>query len=145
MDYRQFQFMNPYQPYPDQLAQLRNNQYVPPQNAGGSINWVQGEAGAKAWLVNPGTSVLLMDSETQRFYIKTSDTAGMPTMRVFEYKEITGMPVQETTQNSDSFVTRKEFEELRRKLDELSEPVTISPMEARRAKSKGGSVDESSV
>lgn len=145
MDYRQFQFMNPYQPYPDQLAQLRNSQYVPPQNAGGSINWVQGESGAKAWLINPGTSVLLMDSETQRFYIKTSDTAGMPTMRVFEYKEITGMPVQEATQNSDSFVTRKEFEELRRKLDELSEPVTISPMEARRAKSKGGSADESSV
>ena len=30
--------------------------------------WVQGEAGAKSFLVSPGTTVLLMDSESQRFY-----------------------------------------------------------------------------
>lgn len=34
------------------------------------ILWVQGEAGAKSWAVAPGKSVMLMDSESNTFYIK---------------------------------------------------------------------------
>ena len=32
------------------------------QQASGNINWVQGEAGAKSFLVAPGQAVLLSDS-----------------------------------------------------------------------------------
>ena len=35
------------------------------------IIWVQGEAGAKSWAVAPGKSVMLMDSESNTFYIKS--------------------------------------------------------------------------
>ena len=38
-----------------------------------AINWVQGEAGAKAVPVAPGQKALLMDSETNVFYVKSSD------------------------------------------------------------------------
>ena len=58
------------QAMPDQLAQLRQNAYQPPtmpgqaaQQAAPSIIWVQGEEGAKAYMVAAGNSVLLMDSE----------------------------------------------------------------------------------
>ena len=75
-------YYNPYQPM-DRFAQTPTP-YQQTQTGGG-ISWVQGEAGAKSYLVAPGASVLLMDSENARFYIKSSDTAGMPQpLRIFE-------------------------------------------------------------
>lgn len=60
-----------------------------PTQSGNGIIWVQGDAGAKSYLVGAGQSVLLMDSESSRFYIKSTDNSGMPMpLRIFEYKEI---------------------------------------------------------
>ena len=50
-----------------------------------SIIWVSGEAGAKAYLVAPNTTVQLWDSETQRIFLKSADASGMPSMKVLEY------------------------------------------------------------
>ena len=50
--------------------------------------WVQGEAGAKSFLVAPNTTVMLMDSESNVFYLKSADVSGMPLpLRVFDYSE----------------------------------------------------------
>lgn len=51
------------------------------------INWVQGLAGAKAFMVAPGQTAFLMDSEGQTFYMKSADQSGMPTLRVFDFQE----------------------------------------------------------
>ena len=84
-------YQSPYYPppAPDHLAQLRGQQPfqapmqgqpVPPQGntAGNGIIWVQGEEGAKGYLVAPGENRLLMDSENSTFYIKSTDASGMP-------------------------------------------------------------------
>lgn len=47
------------QVYPQMQAQQ-------PQQPQSGIQWVQGEAGAKSYLVAAGNTVMLMDSETQR-------------------------------------------------------------------------------
>lgn len=122
-----YQMPNYYgQAMPDQLAQLRQNAgYQPPmmsQPTGQSfpstppIIWVQGEEGAKAYMVAAGNSVLLMDSENSAFYIKSTDASGMPLpLRVFDYKERTTaakMPAQAVQQPSGEFVTRAEFDAL---------------------------------
>lgn len=58
------------------------------QNNG--VNWVQGEAGARAWLMGANSTVLLMDSERPAFYIKQTDQYGMPMpLRTFTYTETT--------------------------------------------------------
>lgn len=86
------------QPMPDNLTQLRQGVgYQSPMmqqptaqtaQATPSIIWVQGEEGAKAYMVAAGNSVLLMDSENSAFYIKSTDASGMPLpLRVFDYKE----------------------------------------------------------
>ena len=49
---------------------------APTQNQ--SIIWVQGEAGAKAYPVAAGQSVLLMDSEDAVLYVKSTDMTGRP-------------------------------------------------------------------
>lgn len=60
-------------------------QYQPPSHG---IVWVQGEAGAKSYLVGAGNSVILMDSEDSTFYIKSTDASGMPLpLRIFDYTE----------------------------------------------------------
>ena len=123
---------------PDQLAQYKQPYQLPPQayqapqvpaQQNNGIVWVQGEAGAKAHLVAPGQSVMLMDSEGMRFYIKVSDASGMPMpLRVFEYHEVTGaQQTVEPAQQFDTtqFVTREEFEKAMLKVmpkgDEVNE------------------------
>lgn len=70
------------------------------------ILWVQGEAGAKSYLVGAGQSVMLLDSEAPCFYIKSTDAAGMPMpLRIFDYTERVQNPVLEHT----DYVTREEF------------------------------------
>lgn len=88
-----------------------------PQTNNGLV-WVQGETAAKSFPVSPNSTVMLMDSEGDRFYLKSADASGMPLpLRVFEYKERTET-AQQTTGGSvaafdnldDKFVTREEFE-----------------------------------
>jgi hypothetical protein len=90
--------------------------------------WVSGEVGAKSYLVAPNSTVLLMDSDSQRFYLKSADNAGMPSLRIFEYTEVTNVP-QNVPQalNTDlkeldgKYVTREEYEGLKRQYESIME------------------------
>ena len=93
--------------YPTQYnafpTQMNVGATQPTQNG---IVWVQGEAGAKSYLVGAGQSVLLMDSESSRFYIKSTDSSGMPMpLRTFEYKEV----LAQQAASGSEYVTRDEF------------------------------------
>lgn len=120
---------------PDNLSQLRMQQMpqqmsqmqAAPQPAqpASPIIWVQGEAGAKSYLVAPGNTVMLLDSENSTFYLKSADASGMPMpLRIFDYKERTAaqnQPVSGESSNVDKFVTRDEFE---RKMAEIAAMVS---------------------
>ena len=99
-----------YNAYPTQMN------VAPTQPTQSGIIWVQGEAGAKSYIVGAGQSVLLMDSEGSSFYIKSSDASGMPLpLRIFDYTERTQVqqtvPAASTIPEFDpkDFVTRDEF------------------------------------
>ena len=129
------------QPYADRLTQLQNqyNQAVnvpqvgtqmslPQPQVNQGLLWVSGEVGAKSYLVAPNSTVLLMDSDAQRFYLKSADNAGMPSLRIFEYKEVTNIPqnapqASNLDENvlSDKFVTREEYEGLKRQYESIME------------------------
>lgn len=98
---------------------------APQQQTSNPIIWVQGEAGAKSYLVAPGQSVLLMDSESNVFYIKSSDPSGMPMpLRTFDYTE----RAKQETQTSD-FVTRDEFEKRIKEITDAKQ--SLRPTEQR--------------
>lgn len=110
-----------YQPMPMMPQPMQAPQQQQPQSNG--IVWVQGEQAAKSYLVGAGNSVLLMDSDATRFYLKSADNSGMPLpLRIFEYKEIQPgqQPPVQTIQTED-FVTRKEFDELKAMIDQMKE------------------------
>lgn len=75
-----------YQPmyYPSQISPTQMSGTPQGQSQGGII-WVQGEAGAKSYLVAPNTTVQLWDSESQTIYLKSADASGMPSMKVLDY------------------------------------------------------------
>ena len=58
--------------------------YNVPQTTQNRI-WVSGEAGANSYLVAPGSSVDLWDSEASVIYIKTCDARGVPSMEILDY------------------------------------------------------------
>ena len=97
---------NPYQPAMQQFQQV-----MQPQQQNSGLTWVQGIEGAKSHFVSPGQSVLLMDSESNSFFIKSADTSGMPLpLRIFDYKERTVQqaPQQPTAAviDTSSYITR---------------------------------------
>lgn len=101
-------YYNPYmQPYGGGYQMPIQQQ---PQSQNG-ILWVQGEAGAKAWTVAPGQSVVLMDSENPALYLKSADYSGVPNMRVYDLVERVTRPQNAPQISTEQFITRKEFEE----------------------------------
>ena len=138
--------MNQFQQQPVQISTQPVQQ---PQQNNSGILWVSGEVGAKSYLVAPGTSVLLMDSESEKFYIKSTDVSGMPQpLRTFEYHEVgTQMPPKQPVQNMDKYVTRQEYDDLKGKyeiiinrLNSFSEPVRANTVQESAV--KGGNADE---
>lgn len=122
------------QQYP-QVQQTVAQTPITTTNNTASIIWVQGEAGAKAFPVAPGNSVLLMDSESDVFYIKSTDASGVPApLRIFNYSEIVQTQKQsehtESQIDTSQFVTRGELEEIRQMINELK-PKTMSRKENR--------------
>lgn len=69
--------------------------------------WVQGINGAKSYLVAPGRSAVLFDSESTTFYIKQVDINGVPQpLRIYDYTERAAQPQHPDMSN---FVTKDEI------------------------------------
>jgi hypothetical protein len=125
-----------YQPYNQSF--IPNQTQTPSQQVQqSSIIWVSGETGAKSYLVAPNSTVLLMDSENQRFYLKSSDASGMPMpLRVFEYTEKTqnapNKAQEAQTIDYSSFATKAELDALRSEIDSISKSIPRQTMKTRK-------------
>lgn len=144
----------PYNPYINPYYQtMQNNQpmqqqqpmqmSVTPQTQNNQgLIWVSGEVGAKSYLMAPNSTVMLMDSERETFYLKSTDNAGMPTIRTFDYTErVQGMPqnvLQEPQTDSKSlseqFVTREEYETLLGKYEDIEKQLKSANKSTSRGK-----------
>lgn len=103
--------------YPATYPQLYQPVYQQPQNQQQSgIIWVQGEAGAKSYLVAPNNTVQLWDSETQTIYLKSADASGMPSMKILDYKIREGNPAPE---QPETYATKADLETLQKKIADL--------------------------
>lgn len=122
-------------PYQQQYPQM---QQTPPStpaimnHSTASIIWVQGEAGAKAYPVAPGNSVLLMDSESDCFYIKSTDASGIPMpLRVFNYVEIVQTQQKEVSEpqiDTSQLVYQDDLDKLRQELRQALEELKPKTM-----------------
>lgn len=111
-----------YQPQQMYYPQMQSQGQQQTQN-GNNLIWVSGEAGAKAYLVAPNTTVTLWDSEAQVIYLKSADASGMPSMKIIDYTIRNNTP-QETVRDSHSeFAMKTDVESIRKDIVALSERV----------------------
>ena len=111
--------MNYAQMYP-QLAQPQ----MPQNQPNNSLIWVQGEAGAKSYLVAPNNTVPLWDSEAQVIYLKSADASGMPSMKVLDYsiRENANTPLRDPiNRKEEEYVTKEELEAFRAEISKKIE------------------------
>ena len=100
----------PYQMYaPPQYVQQASQQQTLNQNNG--IIWVQGEAGAKSYLVAPNNTVSLWDTESQVIYLKSADASGMPSTKILDYtvRSADDKRVNAIQTPQVEYVTKEEF------------------------------------
>lgn len=87
-------------PYQTFLPQLQQQQ---------TIQYVNGRQSAESYQMPPNSSVILMDSNTSRFYMKQTDASGMATIRAYDFKEV-------KADKGPEYVTKSEFESFKAKL-----------------------------
>lgn len=150
-------YMNPYQQFqtgyqPQGLQTMQSQGFLQSPTANSGINWVSGEVGAKSYLVAPNSTVLLMDSDATRFYLKSADNSGMPSLRIFEYKEVSNAP-QNALQSSNTaeinldskYVTRDEYDGLKRQYEAIIDRLNGMADSTNKSKSRrGGTGNEQS-
>jgi len=83
------------------------------QNNSVAVVTVQGEAGARIYPVAAGNTVLLIDFDSKKFWLKSTDLNGMPSrFAAFSFTEEI-KPANDT----DNFISRNEFNELKQSID----------------------------
>lgn len=117
-------------PVPDQLAQLRQNQFQPMQQPqqfqpqqnppAPSIVWVQSEQEALNFLVAPNSAVTLWDSNFPVVYLKQADASGKPSMKIYDLVERSSRPAQAPVAPPVEYATKDELAALAARLDALT-------------------------
>lgn len=100
--------------------------------------WVQGDAGAKAYLVARGSTVTLWDSESkpgkQIIYVKTVDINNVPSMHGYFLTEISQATAPTQIIPMENFVTREEFSALEERLNALTAKEQAKPVKSSKTK-----------
>lgn len=90
--------------------------------------FVNGEAGAKGYLVAAGNTVMLIDADpdANTFWLKSADASGMPSMRAFDYTErmtaqkATTAPVQAAQAPAVEYAPLSDFNDLKARFDAIA-------------------------
>lgn len=126
-----------YNGYPATYQPMYQQTQTAPQNG---IIWVQGEAGAKSYMVAPNNTVQLWDSESQTIYLKSADASGMPSMKVLDYtirdRNTANTPPAVTDDKTGGYATKDEIRAVSEQITALRKKVE------KLTKEKEGEVDE---
>lgn len=119
---QQYYQQKPWQ-IPYQETQTLTQQQLQNQQFQNSMIWVQGEAGAKAYIVPNGTTVPLWDSENQVIYIKSVDASGKPTMTILDYNERVSSDYKKEETHIVDYATKEQFISLENQYSSFSEKI----------------------
>lgn len=101
-------FFGGYSPQQFQFQQPQSN------NTNVIVVPVQGEAGARVYPVAAGNTVLLIDFDAKKFWLKSTDFNGMPSrFATFNFTE----EIQQRGGDTSNFISRTEFNDLKQSID----------------------------
>ncbi len=120
-------FDNPYQP---NYGNWTNPYFQPPQPPKqppvNMLIKVSGPESARSFKMGPDSCAILFNDHKDEFYIVTTDGAGFANMRTFVFTPVEAAPAQ-----GADYVSRSEFEELKRQIANMGS-VTV-PSEVQNA------------
>lgn len=91
--------------------------YMPQQQ---SIQYVNGKQSAESYQMPANSSVILMDSNLPRFYMKQTDASGLATIRSYDFKET-------EEEKPAEYVTKSEFESFKEEMKgAIHESITVA-------------------
>ncbi len=115
--YNNYLYNNSTSPYQQQSSMPNyqtNNQYQ--NKSQNNIIWVSGKQNARSMQLQPNSTMILLDNQQNKFYIKTTDDIGLGRLRVFNYTEENDNVEQSNTSNgqqiNQDYITRKQLEEI---------------------------------
>ena len=111
--------------------------YQQPYGSSEQLIRVTGLDGAKAYQMRPNSAVALFDGAEDIFYLKSTDGAGFPTIRVFRFEEVTATPAA-----SPEYITKAEFEKFKEEILNGQQHIQESEQPNRRPSKQGKSNDE---
>lgn len=92
-----------YSYFPPMQSPFLQQAQLMPQQQTQSIQYVNGKQSAEAYQMPNNSSVILMDSNSARFYMKQTDASGVATIKTYDFKEA-------KEEKPEEYVTKKEFE-----------------------------------
>lgn len=80
-----------------------------PQTSNNNTNivWTMGLESAKAYPLFPGRTIMLMDSENPRFFIKSVDNNGYATLKAYTFQE---EPTSQPAAPTNNFITKEQLD-----------------------------------
>ena len=129
---------NPYQnnyinrSYQSYNQPQQQQQFYSSNNNQNNIIWVKGKQNARSMQLPPNSTVILLDSEVGKFYIKTTDDIGLGKLRVFSYIEEADDESASNSVNPDldlsNYVTKMQLEEIIKEMKNNDSSIsTIEP------------------
>ncbi len=141
----QFSFSpSPYNNYNNYLNNNHNNSTQPTQQTSNNIIWVKGKENARSMQLPPNSTVILLDSEIGKFYIKTTDDIGLGKLRIFSYMEQPDIDSDNSRNNQvnteldlSNYVTKNEFQQAIKEIRKYEQSLsTIEQQQSSRKQSK---------
>lgn len=83
------------------------------------IEYVNGLEGAKAYLIAPNSTKLLMDSDGNYFYIKTANQQGQANVKIYKYEEVMQSAGRDAEQKNVKYATVDDLAALREEIEKL--------------------------
>ena len=74
-----------------------------------NVQYVNGRQSVDSYPMSPNSSVILMDSNLPRFYLKQTDASGLATVKSYDFKET-------EEEKPTEYVTKAEFEKFKSNL-----------------------------
>lgn len=117
--------MNPSNPYMNNYNAMQNQMV-------NNLIRVTGMDGAKAYQMQPNSTVALFDSSEDIMYIKSTDGAGFPTIRTFGFA-----PIEQPTNQGNDFISRAEFEQFKQEVLDNGKQLISEPKSTKTGKLTG--------
>lgn len=114
-------------PVPDMLSQFKAPYQPQAMQANyNNLIMIHTEKEVDNYPVAPGNTVVLWDEKQPYFYMKSADSSGNVSKKIYEYKEYVEMPeksVEHVCKCGDKFVEKKDFEALQEEIERLNKRI----------------------